>query len=131
MGGTIDAYFNGSPLQPAICTAPSGEAGTVDAPLLLFMTQNLTLWVSTGALQTLVIPAGPLGQTETFYTYWQCLSQINNFPATFTNDPLCGNDVYIDLQEPTLSAVLSKLAGPATPGVPSKWQTAFYKILAA
>jgi sRNA-binding protein len=22
MGGTIDAYFNGSPLQPAICTAP-------------------------------------------------------------------------------------------------------------
>jgi hypothetical protein len=128
--GFDSIFTNGSPLTPPICYAPSGEAGTVDAPLVLLMTGNLSLWVSTGQLQTLVIPAGPQGQTETFTTYWQCVAQINNFPATFTDDPLCGNDAFINLEEPTLSAVLAKLA-TATRGMPFKWQTAFAKILSA
>ena len=62
---------------------------------------------------------------------WTILAQIRDFAATFTDDPLSGNDVYQILSEPTLTAVLTKLAQRATNGALQKWSQAFYRLLSA
>jgi hypothetical protein len=130
--GYDSIFTNGSPLQPSICTAPSGEAGTADAPLLLWFCLDNSLWISTGQLQTLVVPAGPLGQTETFTTYWQILCQVSDFAATFTDDPLNGNSVYMTLSDDLLALVLAKLALPCSGGGSErKMCTAFATLLNA
>jgi len=102
--------------------------GSVDAPLLLLgaSTTEPSLWINVGAVGTLTING------ETFSDNgWTLLAQIYNFPATFSGDPLNGNLVYQTLTDPTLSAVIAKLAQPASNGGLQKWNAAFYRMFTA
>ena len=96
--GALDAVFNRSPLTPPQVDMGSGAAGTVDAPLLLLATYTTepSLWISTGVIGTITIPAGPQGQTEQFTDNgWTILAQLRNFSSTIgPNATFDGNDVY-------------------------------------
>jgi len=111
----------------------SGAAGTVDAPLLLLSTYTTepSLWISTGVIGTITIPAGPQGQTESFTDNgWTILAQIRNFSSTIgPNATFADNDVYQTPASETQSAVLAKLALPAGSGALQKLSQAFKRLL--
>jgi hypothetical protein len=64
--------------------------GSADAPLLLLGASGTpTLWINVGTVGTITING------ETFTDNgWTLLAGIQNFPATFTNNPLDGNFIY-------------------------------------
>jgi hypothetical protein len=130
---SIDAIFNRSPLTPPQVDMGSGAAGTIEAPLLLLATYTTepSLWISTGVIGTVTIPAGPQGQTETFTDNgWTILAQLRNFSSTIgPNATFDGNDVYQTPASETQSAVLAKLALPAGDGALQKLSQAFKRLL--
>jgi hypothetical protein len=123
----FDSIFNRNPNTPAQTLMPA-TLGTVDAPLLLLGNSTVTpsLWINTGVIGTIIVNGASFTDNG-----WTILAEIVDFPATFSNDPTTGGYIYQALEEPTLSAVLAKLAERATTGALQKWSQAFYRMLSA
>jgi hypothetical protein len=127
MGGTLDSIFQRSPNTPAQVDMPA-TLGTADVPLLLLgtYTEYPSLWINVGNPQPLVVNG------ETFTDNgWTILAQIFDLPGTFSNHPTANNPIYQTLTDPTLSAVIAKLALPAANGALQKWSQAFWRMFIA
>jgi hypothetical protein len=102
--------------------------GSVDAPLLLLATytEYPSLWINVGVVGTLTVNGESFTDNG-----WTILAQIYDFPGTFSNNPTANNPIYQTLTDPTLSAVIAKLALPAGSGALQKWSRAFYRMFSA
>jgi len=126
----FDYIFNRSPNTPAQVgmDATLAAVSSPSAPSLLIATytEYPSLWINVGEVGTLTV------NDEIFTDHgWTILAQIYDFPATLSGDPTNNNPVYQTLTEPTLSAVIAKLALPAGSGALQKWSQAFYRMLSA
>jgi hypothetical protein len=127
----FDSIFQRSPLTPTQSDMdPSFTAvSSPSAPSLLFgaYTTEPSLWINIGVLGTITVNG------ETFSDNgWKILALITDFAATFTDNPLDGNFVYQQLEDPTRSAVLAKLALPSAGGGSyQKWSQTFLRLLSA
>lgn len=120
-------FQNYSPNSPAqVFMDPSFTAvSSPSAPsLLLGAAGVVTLWINVGQTGTLTVNGEVFGDNG-----WSLLAQINNYPLTFKADPLSDeNFIFQTLADPTLSAVIAKLAIPAANGAQQKWNAGFWRM---